>query len=60
MSAEDWQLVLDTDLTSAYRTCKAVMRGMMKARQGRIINIASVIGVMAMPAEAITRPRRPA
>jgi 3-oxoacyl-[acyl-carrier protein] reductase len=46
MSADDWQTVLDTDLTAVYRTCKAVMRGMMKARRGRIINIASVIGVM--------------
>ena len=46
MSAEDWQTVLETDLSSVYRTCKAVMRGMMKARYGRIINIASVIGVM--------------
>ncbi|MCE3283883.1 MAG: fabG [Steroidobacteraceae bacterium] len=46
MSAEDWQAVLDTDLSAVYRTCKAVMRGMMKARRGRIVNIASVIGVM--------------
>ena len=46
MSAEDWQAVLDTDLTAVYRTCKAVMRGMMKARRGRIVNIASVIAVM--------------
>ena len=46
MSAEDWQVVLDTDLTAVYRTCKAVMRGMMKARRGRIVNIASVIAVM--------------
>jgi 3-oxoacyl-[acyl-carrier protein] reductase len=46
MSAEDWQTVIDTDLSAVYRTCKAVMRGMMKARRGRIINIASVIGVM--------------
>jgi 3-oxoacyl-[acyl-carrier protein] reductase len=46
MSAEDWQTVLDTDLSAVYRTCKAVMRGMMKARKGRIVNIASVIGVM--------------
>ena len=46
MSAEDWQAVLDTDLSAVYRTCKAVMRGMMKARKGRIVNIASVIGVM--------------
>jgi 3-oxoacyl-[acyl-carrier protein] reductase len=46
MSADDWQTVLDTDLSAVYRTCKAVMRGMMKARRGRIVNIASVIGVM--------------
>jgi 3-oxoacyl-[acyl-carrier protein] reductase len=46
MSADDWQTVLDTDLSAVYRTCKAVMRGMMKARKGRIVNIASVIGVM--------------
>ena len=46
MSAEDWQSVIDTDLTSVYRTCKAVMRGMMKARRGRIVNIASVVAVM--------------
>jgi len=46
MSAEDWHAVLETDLSSVYRTCKAVMRGMMKARYGRIVNIASVIAVM--------------
>jgi 3-oxoacyl-[acyl-carrier protein] reductase len=46
MSADDWQAVLDTDLSAVYRTCKAVMRGMMKARKGRIVNIASGIGVM--------------
>ena len=46
MSAEDWATVIETDLTAIYRTCKAVMRGMMKARRGRIINIASVVGVM--------------
>jgi 3-oxoacyl-[acyl-carrier protein] reductase len=46
MSADDWHTVLETDLSAVYRTCKAVMRGMMKARRGRIINIASVVGVM--------------
>ena len=45
MSDEDWQAIIDTNLTSVYRASKAVMRGMMKARKGRIINIASVIGV---------------
>jgi 3-oxoacyl-[acyl-carrier protein] reductase len=46
MSADDWEAVINTDLTAVFRTCKAVMRGMMKARRGRIVNIASVIGVM--------------
>jgi len=45
MKDDDWQSILDTNLSSVYRTSKAVMRGMMKARKGRIINIASVIGV---------------
>src|SRR3546814_449304 len=45
MKDEDWQAILDTNLTSVFRSCKAVMRGMMKARKGRIVNIASVIGV---------------
>jgi 3-oxoacyl-[acyl-carrier protein] reductase len=45
MKDDDWQAILDTNLTSVYRSSKAVMRGMMKARKGRIINIASVIGV---------------
>ena len=45
MKDEDCQAILDTNLTSVYRTSKAVMRGMMKARKGRIINIASVIGL---------------
>jgi len=45
MKDDDWQAILDTNLSSVFRTSKAVMRGMMKARRGRIINIASVIGV---------------
>lgn len=45
MKDEEWQSIIDTNLSSVYRTSKAVMRGMMKARKGRIINIASVIGV---------------
>jgi 3-oxoacyl-[acyl-carrier protein] reductase len=45
MKDEDWNTILDTNLSSVYRTSKAVMRGMMKARKGRIINIASVIGL---------------
>jgi 3-oxoacyl-[acyl-carrier protein] reductase len=45
MKDDDWNAILDTNLSSVYRTSKAVMRGMMKARKGRIINIASVIGL---------------
>jgi 3-oxoacyl-[acyl-carrier protein] reductase len=46
MKDDDWQSVIDTDLSAVYRTCKSVMRGMMKARRGRIVNIASVVAVM--------------
>jgi 3-oxoacyl-[acyl-carrier protein] reductase len=52
MKDEDWQAVLDTNLTSVFRTSKAVMRGMMKARKGRIISIASVIGLTGNPGQA--------
>jgi 3-oxoacyl-[acyl-carrier protein] reductase len=44
MSEEDWETVLNTNLRSVYRLSKACLRGMMKARTGRIINISSVIG----------------
>jgi 3-oxoacyl-[acyl-carrier protein] reductase len=46
MSADEWDQIINTNLSSLYRTCKACLRGMMKARSGRIINIASVVGVM--------------
>jgi len=52
MKDEDWQAILDTNLSSVYRTSKAVMRAMMKARKGRIINIASVIGVTGNAGQA--------
>ena len=52
MKDEDWQAVIDTNLSSVYRTSKAVMRSMMKARRGRIINIASVIGVTGNAGQA--------
>ena len=45
MKDEDWNIILDTNLSSVYRTSKAVMRGMMKARKGRTLNIASVTGL---------------
>ncbi len=52
MKDEDWQAIIDTNLTSVYRTSKAVMRGMMKARKGRIISIASVIGLTGNPGQS--------
>jgi 3-oxoacyl-[acyl-carrier protein] reductase len=52
MREEDWSVILDTNLSSVYRTSKAVMRGMMKARKGRIISIASVIGLTGNPGQA--------
>ncbi|MDR8524157.1 3-oxoacyl-ACP reductase FabG [Shewanella fidelis] len=46
MKDDEWNDILDTNLTSLFRTSKAVMRPMMKKRQGRIINIGSVVGTM--------------
>ncbi|MHB1991261.1 3-oxoacyl-ACP reductase FabG [Metallibacterium scheffleri] len=51
MKDDDWQAVLDTNLSSVYRTSKTVLRGMMKARKGRIISIASVVGVTGNPGQ---------
>ncbi len=45
MKEEDWDAIMDTNLKSVYRLSKACLRDMMKARQGRIINIASIVGV---------------
>jgi 3-oxoacyl-[acyl-carrier protein] reductase len=46
MKPEEWNDVVSTNLSSLYRVCKASLRGMMKARFGRIINISSVVGLM--------------
>ena len=46
MGEDQWAKVLDTNLTSVYRLCKACLRPMMKARYGRIVNIASVVAAM--------------
>ncbi len=45
MKPEDWDAVIQTNLSSVFRLSKAVLRGMMKARKGRIVNITSVVGV---------------
>ena len=52
MKADEWESVLSTNLTGVYRVCKGCLRGMLKARHGRIINIGSVIGVMGNPGQA--------
>ncbi|QPH53770.1 3-oxoacyl-[acyl-carrier-protein] reductase [Pontivivens ytuae] len=52
MSDEEWQKVLDINLTATMRLCRAVMRPMMKARWGRIVNITSVVGVTGNPGQA--------
>ena len=44
MSDADWQSVIDVNLTATFRLCRAAIRGMMKARWGRIVNISSVVG----------------
>ncbi len=49
MKQEDWDAVIQTNLASVFRLSKAVLRGMMKARKGRIISIASVVGVTGNP-----------
>lgn len=46
MKDDDWDTIMDTNLRSVFRLSKACLRGMMKARQGRIISIASVVGSM--------------
>src|SRR5690606_26524685 len=52
MKEEDWMTVLDTNLKGAFNTVKAFMRPIMKSDQGRIINIASVIGLMGNAGQA--------
>ncbi len=52
MKDEDWQKVLDVDLSAAFRLSRAALRGMMKRRWGRIINITSIVGVTGNPGQA--------
>jgi len=52
MKNEDWADVLETDLSSVFRLSKAVLRGMMKARHGRIISVGSVVGTMGNAGQA--------
>lgn len=51
MSDDDWAQVLDVNLTSAMRLCRGVVRPMMKARWGRIVNIGSIVGATGNPGQ---------
>ena len=51
MKDDEWSSVIDTNLTAIFRVCKAVVRGMMKRRNGRIINISSVVGTTGNPGQ---------
>lgn len=51
MSDEEWQSVIDVNLTSSMRLCRGVMRPMMKSRWGRIINISSIVGATGNPGQ---------
>ncbi|MCA1776133.1 MAG: 3-oxoacyl-[acyl-carrier-protein] reductase [Loktanella sp.] len=52
MSDEEWSQVLEVNLTSTMRLCKGAIRGMMKSRWGRIVNISSVVGATGNPGQA--------
>jgi 3-oxoacyl-[acyl-carrier protein] reductase len=51
MKTEEWERVIATNLSSLYRVCKAAVRGMMKARHGRIINVTSVVALSGNPGQ---------
>ena len=52
LSDDQWQSVLDVNLTSAFRLSRAALRGMMRRRHGRIVNITSIVGVTGNPGQA--------
>lgn len=52
MSDEEWQSVIDINMTSTMKLCKGVIRGMMKARWGRIVNVSSVVAAIGNPGQA--------
>ena len=52
MSDDDWQSVLDVNLTAAFRLSRAALRGMLKRRSGRIVNVASVVALTGSPGQA--------
>jgi 3-oxoacyl-[acyl-carrier protein] reductase len=52
MSDDEWQSVIDVNMTATMKLCKGVIRGMMKSRWGRIVNISSVVGAIGNPGQA--------
>ena len=52
MSDEDWQMVLDVNLTAAFRLSQGCLRGMMKKRWGRIVSVTSIVGISGNPGQA--------
>ncbi|MCS6879204.1 MAG: 3-oxoacyl-[acyl-carrier-protein] reductase [Geminicoccaceae bacterium] len=51
MKDEDWQAVIDTNLTACFRLARAALRGMMRRRYGRIVNIGSIVGATGNPGQ---------
>ena len=51
MSDEDWRVVIDTNLSGTFHTCRAAARGMMKRRSGAIVNVSSIVGVHGNPGQ---------
>lgn len=52
MSSDEWEAVISTNLGSIFRMCKAALRGMLRAKHGRIINIGSVVGITGNPGQS--------
>jgi 3-oxoacyl-[acyl-carrier protein] reductase len=52
MKDEDWQAVMDVDLTAPFRLCRAALRGMLRRRAGRIVSIGSIVGTIGNPGQA--------
>jgi 3-oxoacyl-[acyl-carrier protein] reductase len=52
MSDEDWRVVIETNLSGTFHTCRAAARGMMKRRSGSIVNVSSIVGLHGNPGQA--------
>ena len=52
MSDEDWRIVIETNLSGTFHTCRAAARGMMKRRCGSIVNVSSIVGLHGNPGQA--------